>query len=210
LERLRSDRGYGYQLFPPPQREPKGELTVETAQGLDGAKTAAAPRSLPPEDGLWPSYNRTLTSDRFSSLNEINRENAGRLKVLCTYDTGQYTGFNSGLLMVDGALLFATEYDTFSIDPITCRENWRKHEIYAPATPARQEQLSGAERRGADSGQRSLLWRYGRQFLRARYTGRKLWGEKIGGAVGGGVITFTTSQGQRVDAATGLTEILAN
>jgi alcohol dehydrogenase (cytochrome c) len=102
---------------------PNGELTVETAQGFDGSKTAAAPRSLLPEDGLWPSYNKTLTSDRFSSLNEINRENAGRLKVLCTYDTGQYTGFNSGLLMVDGALLFATEYETFSIDQITCREN---------------------------------------------------------------------------------------
>jgi alcohol dehydrogenase (cytochrome c) len=114
---------------------PKGELTVETAQSVDGAKTAAAAPSLPPEDGLWPSYNKTLTSDRFSSLSEINRENAGRLKVLCTYDTGQYTGFNSGLLMVDGALLFATEYDTFSIDPIACRENWRKHEDYAPATP---------------------------------------------------------------------------
>jgi alcohol dehydrogenase (cytochrome c) len=39
-------------------------------------------------------------------------------------------------------------------------------------------------------------------------TGRKLWGEKIGGAIGGGVITYTTPQGQRVAAATGLTEVL--
>lgn len=114
---------------------PKGELTVEAAPGVERANAAAPARPLPPDDGLWPSYNKTLTSDRFSSLNEIDRDNAGRLKVLCTYDTGQYTGFNSGLLMVDGALLFATEYDTFSIDPLTCRENWRKHERYAPATP---------------------------------------------------------------------------
>ena len=114
---------------------PKGELTVETAPGFDGANPAAAIRSPPPDDGLWPSYNKTLASDRFSSLSEINRENAGRLKVLCTYDTHQYTGFNSGLLMVDGALLFATEHDTFSIDPITCREKWHKHESYSPATP---------------------------------------------------------------------------
>ena len=114
---------------------PKGELTVETAPGFDGANPAAAVRSAPPDDGLWPSYNKTLASDRFSSLNEINRENADRLKVLCTYDTHQYTGFNSGLLMVDGALLFATEHDTYSIDPITCREKWHKHESYAPATP---------------------------------------------------------------------------
>ncbi len=113
---------------------PKGELTVETAQDLAAAKTPVASAAAP-DDGLWSSYNKTLASDRFSSLKEINRENAGRLKVLCTYDTGQYTGFNSGLLMVDGALLFATEHDTFSIDPLTCHENWRKHENYAPATP---------------------------------------------------------------------------
>ncbi|MGD9658148.1 MAG: PQQ-binding-like beta-propeller repeat protein [Methylocystis sp.] len=35
-------------------------------------------------------------------------------------------------------------------------------------------------------------------------TGRKLWGAKIGG----GVITFATSEGQRVAAATGLTDVL--
>jgi len=39
-------------------------------------------------------------------------------------------------------------------------------------------------------------------------TGRRLWGEKIGGAIGGGVITCTTPRGQRVAVATGLTEIL--
>ncbi len=114
---------------------PAGKLMVETAPGFDGANVTAAERSSPPDDGLWPSYNKTLASDRFSSLNEINRENADRLKVLCTYDTHQYTGFNSGLVMVDGALLFATEHDTYSVDPVTCREKWHKHETYAPATP---------------------------------------------------------------------------
>ena len=38
--------------------------------------------------------------------------------------------------------------------------------------------------------------------------GHKLWGRKIGGAVGGGVITYRTGQSQRVAVATGLTEIL--
>jgi alcohol dehydrogenase (cytochrome c) len=123
---------------------------------LTARKRRPPPALCRQEDGLWPSYNKALTSDRFSSLNEINRENAGRLKVLCTYDTGQYTGFNSGLLMVDGALLFATEHDTFSIDPITCRENWRKHEIYAPATPQRVNRgvayLDGRVFRGMQDG----------------------------------------------------------
>jgi hypothetical protein len=34
------------------------------------------------------------------------------------------------------------------------------------------------------------------------------WGQKIGGAVGGGVITYRAGQSQRVAVATGLTEIL--
>src|ERR1700746_1999770 len=46
----------------------------------------------------WPSYNKTLTSNRFSELSQIDKTNAEKLKVLCTYDTGAYTGFNSGLL----------------------------------------------------------------------------------------------------------------
>ena len=38
--------------------------------------------------------------------------------------------------------------------------------------------------------------------------GRKLWGEKIGGAVGGGVITYEAGDKQKVAVAHGLTEIL--
>ena len=38
--------------------------------------------------------------------------------------------------------------------------------------------------------------------------GRKLWGRKIGGAVGGGVITYAVDGKQKVAVAHGLTEIL--
>ena len=36
---------------------------------------------------------------------------------------------------MNGALIFVTKYDLFSIDPSTCNENWRAHEDYTPATP---------------------------------------------------------------------------
>ena len=77
----------------------------------------------------------TLTSERFSQLSQINTSNVNKLKVLCTYDTGQYTGFNSGLIKVNDALIFTTQFDIFSIDPATCHQNWRTHEDYKPATP---------------------------------------------------------------------------
>ena len=39
-------------------------------------------------------------------------------------------------------------------------------------------------------------------------SGEKLWGKKIGGAIGGGVITYTTGGKQKVAVATGFTSIL--
>jgi alcohol dehydrogenase (cytochrome c) len=125
---------------------PAGTLETEVAQVGATAQPSAA--SASPQaasggvEGDWPSYNKTLTSNRFSQLSQINRTNADKLKILCTYDTGQYTGFNSGLLEVNGALIFVTAFDIFSIDPSTCRENWRTHEDYVPATP--QEVNRGA------------------------------------------------------------------
>jgi alcohol dehydrogenase (cytochrome c) len=125
---------------------PAGTLETEVAQA--GAATQPSASSASPQaaaDGTvedWPSYNKTLTSNRFSQLSQINGTNADKLKVLCTYDTGQFTGFNSGLLEVNGALIFVTAFDIFSIDPSTCRQNWRTHEDYTPATP--QEVNRGA------------------------------------------------------------------
>jgi alcohol dehydrogenase (cytochrome c) len=78
----------------------------------------------------WPGYNRTLTSERFSPLSTLNVKNADQLKVVCTYDTGQQVSFQTGLVQVDGALFATTEHDTMSLDPNTCKENWRVHEEF--------------------------------------------------------------------------------
>ena len=67
--------------------------------------------------GDWPSYNRTLTSERYSQLSQINTKNVGKLKVLCTYDVGEFAAFESGLIMVENALIGTTEFDIFSHQP---------------------------------------------------------------------------------------------
>jgi hypothetical protein len=69
---------------------PAGTVTTESNAAYKGA--AAAAPSSPAEAasagnaGDWPSYNRTLTSERYSPLSQINTKNVGKLKVLCTYD----------------------------------------------------------------------------------------------------------------------------
>ena len=117
---------------------PAGTTTTESNPAY---KAAAAPASSPPAGapsanaatGDWPSYNRTVSSDRFSPLGEITAANAGKLKVLCTYDVGGYEAFETGLIMVNDALIGTTEFDIFSLNPATCALNWRTHEDYPPA-----------------------------------------------------------------------------
>jgi alcohol dehydrogenase (cytochrome c) len=119
--------------------------------------------------GDWPSYNRTLTSERYSQLSQINTKNAGKLKVLCTYDVDQFAAFESGLIMVENALIGTTEFDIFSLDPATCAENWRTHEDYPPSLlPANRgaAYMDGMLFRGTQDG-RVLAYDF--------KTGKRIW-----------------------------------
>lgn len=120
----------------------------------------------------WPSYNHTLTSERYSALATINIKNVKNLKALCSYDTGEQTGFQTGLIEVDGALFATTEHDTFSIDPNTCKQNWRTHEDFASGTL---------------KVDRGLAWLDGRVFR---------------GTADGRVLSYDARTGQRLWATT--------
>jgi alcohol dehydrogenase (cytochrome c) len=72
-----------------------GPLKRKSPRAQPSTSTASASLGAAPGERDWPTYNKTLTSNRFSPLTQINKTNADKLKVLCTYDTGQYTGFTS-------------------------------------------------------------------------------------------------------------------
>ena len=85
------------------------ELNAAYKEPAAVASSPAAEASLPNTTaGDWPSYNRTVNSDRFSPLGEITTANVGKLKVLCTYDVGGYEAFETGLIMVNDALIGTT------------------------------------------------------------------------------------------------------
>jgi alcohol dehydrogenase (cytochrome c) len=114
-------------------KSPPGTVQTEVNPDFKGSAASAHPTAAAQTStvGNWSSYNKTLTSERFSDLTQINIKNAGKLKVLCTYNAHRYSTFETGLIMVEGALIGTTEFDIFSIDPATCAENWRTHEDFA-------------------------------------------------------------------------------
>ncbi len=112
---------------------PQGTLQVEFAQaGGIQQSLAALPSGESPAAAIdeWPSFNRTVTSERFSPLRQIDRSNVAALRVLCTFDTRQFSGFQAGPLVVNGALIATTETDIFSIDAANCALRWRTHDHF--------------------------------------------------------------------------------
>jgi alcohol dehydrogenase (cytochrome c) len=150
-------------------RAPPGTITIEMNPAYKGAAAPGAAVGPSPAAADWPSYNKTLSSERFSDLSQINTKNVANLKVLCTYDTGRFTSFETGLIMVQGSLIGTTEFDIFSVNPATCAENWRTHEEY-PAyilpTNRGAAYLDGMLFRGTEDG-RVLAYDF--------KTGKRLW-----------------------------------
>lgn len=155
---------------------PAGTLETEVAADAPPLPSLPAPETA--RD--WASYNKTLTSNRFSSLDEINTSTAPHIKVLCTFDTGVHTGFTTGLVEVGSRLLFASEYDTFAIDADDCHLVWRMHESYAPATPQGVNRgvavLDGRVFRGTQDG---------RVIAYDLENGKRLWEQTIADATKG-------------------------
>jgi len=73
----------------------------------------------------WASYNGDLNGTRFSPLDEITPGNVKTLRPACTYDTGETSPFQSGLLMVQGTLYFTTYNTTYAVDASTCTLKWK-------------------------------------------------------------------------------------
>lgn len=117
----------------------------------------------------WPNYNRTLNSERYVPLTQINAKNVGDLKISCTYDLKLYTSFQTGPIVVGSTLYATTEKDTVAIDAATCVKRWRVHEEVADSylkVNRGAAYLDGTLFRGLQDG---------RVVAYASTDGRKLW-----------------------------------
>jgi alcohol dehydrogenase (cytochrome c) len=76
----------------------------------------------------WPSYNRTLNSERYAPFDQINRTNVSGLKQLCVYDLNIDSSIQTGPIVIDRTLYATTDKEIFAIDADTCEQKWRVRE----------------------------------------------------------------------------------
>ena len=76
----------------------------------------------------WPEYNRTLGGDRYSPLAEITPANVGQLKLHCAYTLPELVSFQTGPLVINGAMYFTSFEGSYAIDASTCKEKWSRHD----------------------------------------------------------------------------------
>jgi quinoprotein glucose dehydrogenase len=84
--------------------------------------------------GEWPSYGNDPGGQRYSPLDQINRDNVAKLKVAWTYHTGDVSNgsktkrkssFENTPIVVDGTMYLSTPFNrVIALDPATGHEKW--------------------------------------------------------------------------------------
>jgi quinoprotein glucose dehydrogenase len=99
-----------------------------------GSEAAPPPARGPASD--WPHYGRDAGGSRYAPLDEITRENVGRLRVAWIHSTGDLArvkrgypwrnaSFEATPILVDGALYLCTPlHRVVALDPETGAERW--------------------------------------------------------------------------------------
>lgn len=131
-------------------------ILVLLLPGLASVHGAAQVPKNNKSDLEWPAYGRDGGGERYSPLNQINRDNVRNLRVAWSYRTGAAdlkgrsagkAAFEATPILVDGTLYFSTPSDrVIALDPSTGREKWS----YDPGIDLNQ-QFSEVTSRGVSS-----------------------------------------------------------
>jgi alcohol dehydrogenase (cytochrome c) len=74
----------------------------------------------------WPSYNRTLSGDRYASQAAVTPATAKQLRQVCSYDLGRQSGFQTGPVVIDDKIFVTTDFDTIAIDGAWLYAIWER------------------------------------------------------------------------------------
>ncbi|MGH7925696.1 MAG: PQQ-binding-like beta-propeller repeat protein, partial [Candidatus Binatus sp.] len=105
----------------------------------------------------WPNYGNDPGAQRYSTLNQINRDNVSRLKPAWTFHTGDVsngettrmkTGFENTPIVIDGTMYISTPFcRVIALDPATGTQKWS----YDPGIAKDQIYSEGLINRGVAS-----------------------------------------------------------
>ena len=100
----------------------------------------------PQQDGAgndWATYLGHPSSNQFSKLDQINKENVTQLELAWTYQTGDSANYQTNNLIVDGLLYTATPHSrVVALDGATGKERW----VFDPSEV--HESLADGDQRG--------------------------------------------------------------
>ena len=102
-------------------------LGVAPALGVDDLRLTSASN----ETTDWLTYGHTYENQRFSALDQINRDNVTQLVPRWIYQTGISATFLASPVVADGVMYVSTpRNDVVALDAITGTEKWRyRHEM---------------------------------------------------------------------------------
>ena len=79
-----------------------------------------------PKESDWLMYNHTLDGQRYSSLNQITNQNAGKLTATCLVQLGEVGWFQANPVVYDGTMYVTSPYNTYAINAKTCEKQWTR------------------------------------------------------------------------------------
>src|SRR3569623_1858533 len=65
------------------------------------------------DDGQWPMATKDYANQRYSSLDQINTDNAKNLKLAWTFSTGVFRGQEAAPLVVGDTMYLITPFPTY-------------------------------------------------------------------------------------------------
>ena len=89
----------------------------------------------------WLMYNKGYKGFRYSTLEQINANNAAQLRPVCVMQLGEVGTFESGPVIHDGVMYVTTSHGVYALDASTCDRRWEYH--YAPWAPEVQVNNKG-------------------------------------------------------------------
>jgi PQQ-dependent dehydrogenase (methanol/ethanol family) len=132
---------------------------------LDGVPAGALPERgesvnagdmeqiLHPRRGEWPGYNGNLNGNRYSSIEQINNRNVGRLAPQWSFST-PYFGLETTPLVADGVMYITGANQIYALDPRNGIEIWRYSRPRSTSPNIAADAAKGANRGAALLGDR--------------------------------------------------------